>query len=100
MDQDATWQRGRPRPMPHCIIWGSSGDPGPTAAPPHFGPCLLWPNGRSSQQLLNSCINLLHPQHIGSGVSALGLRTLLELLADCTFGDDIDCWVLPPSLIV
>jgi len=26
-----------------------------TAAPPLFGPCLLWPNGRPSQQLLNSC---------------------------------------------
>ena len=34
MDQDATWQRGRPRPRPHCIIGGSSGDPAPTAAPP------------------------------------------------------------------
>jgi len=56
MDQDATWQKiGRPRPRPHCIIWGSSGDPAPTAAPPHFGPCLLWPNGRPSQQLLSSC---------------------------------------------
>jgi len=24
-------------------------------AAPHFGPCLLWPNGRPSQQLLGSC---------------------------------------------
>jgi len=55
MDQDATWQRVRPRPKPHCIIWGSSGDPAPTAAFPHFGPCLLWPNGRPSQQLLSCC---------------------------------------------
>jgi len=35
------------------------GDPAPpkkdTAAPPLFGPCLLWPNGRPSQQLLSSC---------------------------------------------
>jgi len=31
----------------------------PTAAPrsPLFGPCLLWPNGRPSQQLLSSCYN-------------------------------------------
>jgi len=35
MDQDATWQRGRPRPRPHCVRWGSSGDPAPTAAPSH-----------------------------------------------------------------
>ena len=26
-----------------------------TAAPPLFGPCLLWPNGCPSQQLLRSC---------------------------------------------
>jgi len=26
-----------------------------TAAPPLFGPCLLWPNGRPSQLLLSSC---------------------------------------------
>jgi len=25
---------------------------------PTFGPCLLWPNGRPSQQLLNSCYRL------------------------------------------
>jgi len=36
------------------------GDPAPptergTAAPPLFGPCLLWPNGCPSQQLLSSC---------------------------------------------
>ena len=54
--------RGRPRPRPHCIIWGSSGDAAPTAAPPHFGPCLLWPNGRPSQQLLSSCL-IVHPMH-------------------------------------
>jgi len=24
--------------------------------PPFFGPCLLWPNGRPSQQLLSSCL--------------------------------------------
>jgi len=34
MDQDATWYRGRPRPRPHCVRWGPSGD----AAPPHFRP--------------------------------------------------------------
>jgi len=27
--------------------------------PPLFGPCLLWPNGRPSQQLLSSCFKSL-----------------------------------------
>jgi len=27
--------------------------------PPLFGPCLLWPNGRPSQQLLSSCYKCL-----------------------------------------
>jgi len=36
------------------------GDPAPpmlrgTAIPTLFGPCLLWPNSRPSQQLLSSC---------------------------------------------
>ena len=29
------------------------------SSPPVFGPCLLWPNGRPSQQLLNSCYQLV-----------------------------------------
>jgi len=29
-----------------------------TAPPPFFGPCLLWPNGRPSQLLLSSCLNV------------------------------------------
>jgi len=37
----------------------SDGDPLKTQPPqqplPTFGPCLLWPNGRPSQQLLSSC---------------------------------------------
>ena len=28
---------------------------------PTFGPCLLWPNGRPSQQLLSSCILVARP---------------------------------------
>jgi len=39
------------------------GDPAPLpekgTAPPLFGPCLLWPNGRPSQQLLSSCLLFL-----------------------------------------
>ena len=35
------------------------GDPAPSkmgTAPPLFGPCLLWPNGRPSQLLLSTCV--------------------------------------------
>ena len=55
MDQDATWYGGRPRPRRHCVRW----DPVPqrkgAQQPPLFGLCLLWTNGRPSQQLLSSC---------------------------------------------
>ena len=30
------------------------------SSPPLFGPCLLWPNGRPSQQLLSSCAKWMH----------------------------------------
>jgi len=39
------------------------GDPAPRKghnSPQHFGPCLLWPNGRPSQQLLSSCSVFRH----------------------------------------
>jgi len=41
----------------HIVL---DGDPVGTQPPhsspsPLFGPCLLWPNGRPSQQLLSSC---------------------------------------------
>jgi len=41
----------------HIVL---DGDPVGTQPPqlqplPTFGPCLLWPNGRPSQQLLSSC---------------------------------------------
>jgi len=58
MDQDATWCRGRPLPRWHCITWGPSSPHGKghsSPPPPLFGPCLLWPNGRPSQQLLICC---------------------------------------------
>jgi len=45
MDQDETWQGGRPRPWPHCVRWGSSSPSPKGAQPPFFDPCLLWPNG-------------------------------------------------------
>jgi len=43
----------------HIVL---DGDPVGTQPPqqphPTFGPCLLWPNGRPSQQLLSSCRNM------------------------------------------
>ena len=46
MDQDATWCRGRPWPIRHCVRWGPIHPPqkGGRAPAPIFGPCLLWPN--------------------------------------------------------
>ena len=52
MDQDATWYEGRPRPRPHCVVWGSS------FPPPQFSVhvyCHVWPNARPSQLLLSTC---------------------------------------------
>jgi len=40
----------------HIVLFGDQLPPRKGAQqPPLFGPCLLWPNGRPSQQLLNSC---------------------------------------------
>jgi len=50
MDQNATWYRVRPRFRRHCVRRGSS-----SPTPERDGPCLLWPHGRPSQQLLSSC---------------------------------------------
>ena len=39
------------------LLDGDSAPPrkGAQQPPPIFGPCLLWPNGRPSRQLLGSC---------------------------------------------
>ena len=44
--------------MAHCVTWGPSSLPPPEkgAQAPIFGPCLSWPNGRPSQQLLSTCL--------------------------------------------
>jgi len=52
MDQNATCYKDRPRPRPHCVIWGSSTTKRGTAL--SFGPCLLWPTGRPYQLLLST----------------------------------------------
>jgi len=42
-----------PRPRQHCVRWGPSSLHGRGHnSLSLFGPCLLWPNGRPSQQLL------------------------------------------------
>ena len=66
MDQDKTWQVGRPRPRPHCVRWGPS-SPGTEAQQPPLskftgkgfaciniirGPCLLWPNSWMDQDVI------------------------------------------------
>jgi len=50
-------RRYRPRPRRHCVRWvlSSPTERGTAAVPPLFGPCLVWPKGRLSQQLLSSC---------------------------------------------
>ena len=60
----------RPYPRPHCARWGTqlplSGKRDKYVCPsvvnktPVFGPCLLWPNGRPSQQLLSFCAKWIH----------------------------------------
>ena len=43
----------------HVVLDGTHAAPRKRAQSPSiFGPCLLWPNGRPSQLLLNTCINL------------------------------------------
>ena len=37
--------------------------------PPLFGPCLLWPNGCPSQQLLSSCYGKTYTDAYGLGNS-------------------------------
>jgi len=36
MDQDETWQAGRPWPWPHCVTWGLSSPPQRDTATPQF----------------------------------------------------------------
>ena len=51
MDQDVTWNGGKPWPRQHCVKCGPSSTPGGTATPTTFGPCLLWPNGWMDQDV-------------------------------------------------
>ena len=41
MDQDETWQRGRPRPRPHYVRWGPSSPKGEQPPPLIFGLCIV-----------------------------------------------------------
>jgi len=53
MDQDVTWQGGRPQPKRHSDIVldmdPASPLPKGDGAPPIFCPCLLWPKGQMDQ---------------------------------------------------
>jgi len=56
MDQDTTWYGGRPLSRRYCVRWRPSSSPRKGAQqPPLFGPWLLLPSSRPSQQLLSSC---------------------------------------------
>jgi len=48
------------------------------SSPSLFGPCLLWPNGRPSQQLLSFCL-IQHSQYSGIGFR---FGVLMHILAD------------------
>jgi len=39
----------------HIVLDGPGHGKGHAQQPPLFGPCLLWPNGPPSQQLMSSC---------------------------------------------
>ena len=55
-------RRYSPYLRPRCARWGTQlplSEKG-TQQPPLFGPCLLWPNGRPSQQLLSSFAKWIH----------------------------------------
>ena len=43
MDQDETWNAGRPR-LGHILLDGDPAPPKKRAQPPNFRLCLLWPN--------------------------------------------------------
>jgi len=38
MDQDETWQAGRPQPWPYCVRWGPSSPSLKAAQPPNLRP--------------------------------------------------------------
>jgi len=69
MGQDATWCGGRHRSRPHYVRWGSSF---PYRKRHSSGPwsCLLWSNGRPSQQLLSSCFNWSRPTNFSMARAA------------------------------
>ena len=85
MDEDTTWYGSRPRPG-HIVL---AGDPAPfrergTAAPPLFGPCLLYGHGRPSQLLLSSFHKLeCGPMAALSNISG-ALCSTPQSLADAT----------------
>jgi len=61
MNQDATWYRGRPRPRPHCVIWGSSIWKG-AQRPPSFWPMSIV--AKRSPISATAELLLLYPQPV------------------------------------
>jgi len=55
------------------------------AQPPIFGPCLLWPNGRPSHQLLSSCTYLQLTVHVCFSVTGFPNFTFTFQSVDCIF---------------
>jgi len=67
MDYDATWYGGIGLGPGDIVLDGELGPSSATergTSAPLFGPCLLWPNGRPSQQLLSSCNTGLVGSHM------------------------------------
>jgi len=63
LDQVATWYGGIGLIPGYIVLDGGTQLPlseKGTQQPPLFGPCLLWTNGRPSQQLLSSCAKWIH----------------------------------------
>jgi len=83
---------GRPRPRRHCVI----GDQAPRKGaqqPPLFGPYLLWPNGRPSQQLLSSCYIYVLLQVLNFSLCVLFARLLSkEMTVDLDICHDGSTW--------
>ena len=71
--------------MPCGRWWPSAPHSSPS---PHFGPCLLWPNGRPSQQLLNSCkpIQRGPSNHVSSDYASVSWPDKLQYIGICRTG--------------
>jgi len=73
----------------HIVLDGDPVGTQPTQQPLHtFGPCLLWPNGHPSQQLLSSCIMLLWYICLEININLIQLHFWTRF---CVLSDMITC---------